>query len=315
MSVQSYSTTVAVSVLLSVTSAGAKASYTTFDAGVVTGINSASAVTGWRTDGDSFVRTVDGTVTTFAVPGASATEALQINDEGEIAGSYTDSSGKVHGFVRAIDGAFTTFDVPKASDTLASAINNRGTVAGRYYDDAGSHGFVRAASGRVKTFDIQGAAGIIPVCINDKGTISGNAAAHGFVRASDGTITTFDVPGANGGTFAGCINVKGTVIGTYFNGNGDGQHGFVRIADGTITTFDGQNCDIAPVGINRKGVIAGFCEDRENPKHFLGFVRHPDGSINEFHVPDDGPHTMPVGINDSGVIAGTARGYSFLRFP
>src|SRR3569833_3909885 len=69
----------------------AKAPFVTFGDGFVGGINSASTVTGWKPNGgDSFIRTVDGTTTTFVVPGASATEALGIYDQGSIAELYRD---------------------------------------------------------------------------------------------------------------------------------------------------------------------------------------------------------------------------------
>jgi len=96
-------------------SAGAKATYTTFDDGAVAGINASDTVTGWAdSSSNSFIRTVDGNVTTFAVPGVANTDAIGINDEGTVGGVYYDNAGS-HGFLRTADGAFTTFDVPGAS--------------------------------------------------------------------------------------------------------------------------------------------------------------------------------------------------------
>lgn len=298
--------------------ANAKATFVTFDDGIVMGINSANTVTGWQGDADSFIRTIDGTITTFAVGGATATVAGRINDEGVVVGFYRDSAEKAHGFVRAAGGAITTFDVHQATGTGPSAINNKGVITGAYDDETGTHGFVRTARGRLTTFDVSGANFTSPGCINDKGVISGiysfsDGHLHGFVRAPNGPITTIDVPGAVT-TSVGCINIKGTVAGSYDIGDGI-RHGFVREPDGTITTFDGQDCNIDPGSINRKGVITGWCQDHQKPSHILGFVRKPDGTINEFHVPNGGSSTMPYGINDAGVIAGSYHGGGFLRFP
>ena len=80
------------------------------------------------------------------------------------------------------------------------------------------------------------------------------------------------------------------------------------------TSFEEADRYITPESINRKGEITGLSESRENPKHRLGFLRHPDGTIKEFRVPDGG-RTMPAGINDSGVIAGSYTGGGFLRIP
>lgn len=295
--------------------AAAKATFVTFDAGIPTSINLSNTVAGYTTS-DGFVRTADGTVVTFDVAGASSTRALGINDAGEITGFYRDSAEVAHGFIRAADGSITTFDVPKAKDTSGAKINRKGTIVGAYDDDNGSHGFVRTAGGRLKRFDVPDTNFTSPDCINDKGAITGvysssDGHLHGFVRAPDGAITTIDVPGALD-TSVACINIKGTVVGSYGT---DGEHGFIRYADGTITTFDGQDCNIFSADINDKGVVTGSCQDHQHPGRFLGFVRKPDGTVNEFRVPNGGNSTTPVGINNAGVIAGSYRGGGFLRFP
>jgi uncharacterized membrane protein len=74
-----------------------------------------------------------GTFTTIDVPGAIATLAYSINDEGVVAGSYADSMGNFRGFVRQPDGTFTTFDaVPGTTYTFVISINNEGAVTGWY---------------------------------------------------------------------------------------------------------------------------------------------------------------------------------------
>jgi len=203
--------TTAVCVVLSGASADAKATYVTFDAGFVTSINSTNAVAGYNAT-DGFIRTSDGTVTTFDVTGAVATQAWAIDDAGVSAGYYFDDLGANHGFVRAPDGTITTFDGPKASNTVAYHINNKGEITGRYTDDAGEHAFVRRAGGHIMTIDVPNAVETDPGCINDKSVIAGSYVDsehlyHGFLRTADGTITTFDVPGAVG-TIGGCINAK-----------------------------------------------------------------------------------------------------------
>jgi hypothetical protein len=66
----------------------------------------------------------------------------KINPQGDIAGSYIDSSGNTHGFVLS-KGKFTTIDVPGAVLTEASGINPRGDIVGDYIDSSGNdHGFL-----------------------------------------------------------------------------------------------------------------------------------------------------------------------------
>ena len=95
-----------------------------------------------------YVRARDGTITTFDVPGASQTSALNINPAGAIAGSYSDASYVSHGFVRASDGAITTFDAPGAGTgvgegTFPYSINPPGAIVGFYLDASFVyHGFL-----------------------------------------------------------------------------------------------------------------------------------------------------------------------------
>jgi hypothetical protein len=304
-------------VLLSAGSVGAKATYVTFDAGGwVTGINSANAVTGYRTDGNSFTRTVDGTITVFAVPDAIRTAAIGINGSGVVAGIHWDNAGWSHGFVRAADGTIAPFDVPGALYTEPSSINNTGDITGHYWGGTW-HGFKRAADGTITKFDVPGARETNPSAVNDEGVITGyyvdDRGVHGFVRAADGTVSTFDAPGAKGPTQATSINSKGTVTGYYYIGH---KHGFVRTADGTITLFEDEpDRSTDPVGINRKGTITGQCR-----RSGFAFVRDRlGGIIHEFrfnHFP-----TVPSAINDAGVIAGNywtaddSPPIGFLRFP
>jgi len=301
--------------LLGTSWARAKASHATFTDGLATSINSSNTVTGYATV-DGIIRAADGTVTSFEVPGAQATRPQSINDAGTVTGLYSDSSGThMHAFVRAAGGALSTFDGPDANNTTAVSINNKGEISGRYDNDV--HGFLRTAAGELKTFDVMDAVQTVAGCINGKSAITGyftdNAGGrHGFFRAASGAITTFDVAGASS-TFPVCLNDSGVITGSYFDGAG--LEGFVRTSDGTVTTFSASDCDMSPTGINRKGVIAGYCQSRARPNQVLGFVRKPDGALKEFHVPGKGQHAAATGINDSGVIAGYYFGGGFLRFP
>ena len=97
-----------------------------------------------------------------------------------------------------------------------------------------------------------------------------------------------------------------------------------------IITFDapgadktaGDNNGTYPAGINVWGVIAGAYQDTNSVFH--GFLRHPDGKIVTFDVPeaDLSPFngTSPSAINDLGVITGSyadvnSVSHGFLRFP
>jgi hypothetical protein len=107
-------------------------------------------VTGER----GFLRSPDGSVTTFGIPGAGSTHAAAINPAGAVTGDYQDGSGQ-HAFIREANGDITTFDLPGALATVAQTISPSGTVAG--YASTGDRcrlGFLRTRFGVIKTFEI-----------------------------------------------------------------------------------------------------------------------------------------------------------------
>ena len=63
----------------------------------------------WYDSGDvthGFIRTSDGTITSFDPTGSTATEVHGMNDNQVVVGSFKDSNG-THGFLRAADGTIT----------------------------------------------------------------------------------------------------------------------------------------------------------------------------------------------------------------
>ena len=72
----------------------------------------------------------------FDVPGASLTNAWDINAQGEIVGVHLDANGKFHGFLR--NGArYFSIDYPNAIATFAFGTNETGQIVGQYRDVAG----------------------------------------------------------------------------------------------------------------------------------------------------------------------------------
>jgi hypothetical protein len=242
-------------------------------------INAAGEITGLYADANNvmhgFLRTPQGRVITFDVPGAGTvpglsfkatpagtyggqgTYAMSINLEGAITGSYFDENNVGHSFVRAPYGTFTSFDNPAAGTsaylgTFAWNINSAWVIAGNYWDsNSVRHGFVRTPDGEFTNFDPSGSVSTfvcLASCTNHAGTVTGyffdaNGLTHGFVRTPDGTITEFDVPGAGTdgsqgqGTYATSINAEGMVTGGYVTAD-DVTHGYLRTPDGRILKFD-----------------------------------------------------------------------------
>jgi hypothetical protein len=61
---------------------------------------------------------------------------VAINDSGEIAGLYVDSSGNVHGFTLK-GSTYTTLNVPSAQATACWGINDSGHIACQWLDQNG----------------------------------------------------------------------------------------------------------------------------------------------------------------------------------
>jgi hypothetical protein len=157
----------------------------------------------------TFIRSRDGTFTTFSFPGSSM-EAGQgtlpaqtsgLNDSGAITGLYYDVNNTIHGYLRSPDGAFTSFDAPGADMTIPyngtypTSLNDIGAITGQSLDiNEIFHGFVRSRAGEFETFDAPGADtnagdynGTFPIDMNLFGAVTGyyidaSSVYHGFVR-------------------------------------------------------------------------------------------------------------------------------------
>jgi hypothetical protein len=156
------------------------------------GINNASTVVGTAPGGAyraGFLRTKDGTITTFDAPGdTDGTFVRGINDQGTIAGTFADGGGNDHGFVRAADGTITVVDVSGAIETEIAAINAKGDTTGTYSVTGKSRGgFLRLENGDISIFAPEGFASTFPASLNARGVIVGSYTdpqgnQHGFIR-------------------------------------------------------------------------------------------------------------------------------------
>ena len=72
-----------------------------------------------------------GTITTIDPFDSVFTQALGINDLGEIVGFYTDAAGNQHGYIDN-DGVFTSFDPPGSASTTINGLNDKGDIVGFY---------------------------------------------------------------------------------------------------------------------------------------------------------------------------------------
>lgn len=131
-------------------------------------------------------------------PGAIATQASDITDQGEVCGFWTDGNNYNHGFVGRLGGRLSTFNVQiegmTATSTSAFGCNNQGEVVGSFTDgNGGVHGFIYE-NGKFSQFDATGSSqtaafgvmGTLINGVNDEGDIVGffsdGTKVNGFVH-------------------------------------------------------------------------------------------------------------------------------------
>jgi len=111
-----------------------------------TGINDAGDIVGFATSAAGVTSSWlihSGHLTAFQFPGGSNTQAFGVNKNDQIAGSYLDGSGVMHGFVLSAPlgpvSHWKTIDDPNGiGSTIINGINNAGDLVGFYTDGAGN---------------------------------------------------------------------------------------------------------------------------------------------------------------------------------
>jgi probable HAF family extracellular repeat protein len=118
-----------------------------FQSTTTTAINNQGDIAGFVVSGNndvSFVLEGKQIVWLNGPSGAVSVQALGINNEREVVGSYTDASGATHGFLYdQSKNTYTTIDDPNGvkgstAMTVANGINDKGQVVGFYLDPAGN---------------------------------------------------------------------------------------------------------------------------------------------------------------------------------
>ena len=201
--------------------------YYNYLTGAALDINDSGAIVGYYEDSSGqehgFIDTA-GHFTPLTDPGAYWTEATGINNNGEVVGSFANSTG-AYGFI--YNGQYVALSVPGSSYTYAQGINDTGVVVGYYDNNNYADAFVYSGAGvPIATFSAPGAYDTYAMGINNSGWIVGyyyaNDAEHGFLDVN-GTFSNIDVPGATS-TYVTGISNDGQIVGYYYDLNG--EHSF-----------------------------------------------------------------------------------------
>jgi YD repeat-containing protein len=303
-------------------------------------INASMTVTGYfvasSTQTRGFLRDADGTITTFAIPGATLTLPESINAVGDVTGFYQLPKGLPQGFLRYAVGRVITFDLPGGIPTLDSppgvftlsaqpvSINDFDDIVGTYLFYERFNAFLRPVSGAY-TGQISFGRDTAATAINDSGSMIGYAtrldgptAYLGFVAHPDGYNATITVPlppeqenGCESEAFPDGINATGMIAGWYFNSCYNTARAFSMSPNGVFTTFQPPGVLVASpvfsgtgphsISIDDAGDITGSYTDAAGVQH--GFVRDPYGTLTSFDPPE-GKQTTATCISVGGAVAG-----------
>jgi probable HAF family extracellular repeat protein len=170
-------------------------------------INNSSEVVGDYTDANNNSNAFvfeNGTLTALVAPSAfyatsppapnaspTGTDAMAINNLGEVAGDYVDAQGNTHGFIyNPVGNSWTTIDDPLAvHGTVVDGINDLGEAVGYYYDASNNPQAFVYDDGVYITLDIEpGFRSAEAYGINDAGQIVGqfedsSGSYYGFLTA------------------------------------------------------------------------------------------------------------------------------------
>ena len=251
-----------------------------------------------------------GTFLPVAAPeGSVDAGVLGINDQGEVAGSFSTDGVNLRGFVGAIDGDYQTFDVD-GHPTQPRSMNNQGRIVGFHFlEDDSLNEFERAKDGAIATITKDGTPLIgIAQGVNAAGEFVGD-----YVRAPGSTPrrgayqgksaafqSDVDLPFPAVRVAARGINAKGDIAGWFIADVGGAAQGFI-IQNGVTTVLNHPDAAMTFVqGVNNKGELSGSWEDVGGNSH--GFALAADlVTWTSFDAPQ-GTQTQAFQINNLGQI-------------
>jgi probable HAF family extracellular repeat protein len=257
------------------------------------------------------------------IDGSTYVDAFDINERGDIAGSYQTPSGDTHAF-RYTD-ATGMQDLGGASFgpfSQAFGINNGGDVVGVFFDQSfNGHGFLAPAGQGMQDLLTENRLITAAFSIQDDGRLTGefltpNFEAHPFRTLSSGEIQDLGAPGMRGA--ARRMSFSGQVTGELapMTWPSSGIYSAFRFSDAAgsvlLGTFGGSTS--FGMDINASNVIVGCAA--------LGDVVSHAYRARESMPPEDlgtlgGSSSCAEGINDAGEIVGwadlaNAQGHAFV---
>jgi probable HAF family extracellular repeat protein len=244
----------------------------------------------------AWAQTYQYTLTDLGVPGAAYTEALGINDAGQVVGCFATPTGAIQGFT------YSNGQMKILKTGPVGGINNLGQMATDALTASGYvHGAVVSPDGSV--LDLGGLWGSSTACaINNNGQAAGWAATGpGTYHASLYSGGQVQDLGTLGGyqSFANGINDAGQVVGESAIGPTTHAFLFTGGAMQDLGALSGGWSDA--LAVNDAGQIVGY--SLVNPSGLMHAFLYSNGVMQDLGDLDDWG-SYAVGINNAGTIVG-----------
>src|ERR1035437_3550856 len=191
--------------------------------------------------------------TSIDYPSAKLTNALGINNAGDIVGYYYFLSSAKHGFSYS-KGAYTSVEYPGAAQTEAWGINDAGQIVGFYIDSHSNFFGFLYSNGQYTSISLGSNTFTLALGINDDQQMAGyyqdSNGYHGFLKnMNSGVITTID-DGAGGTTLVRGLDGNADVVGLIQGGNSFLYNPISSAFVSLSLTVDGVNDSLQMVGGN-----------------------------------------------------------------
>lgn len=248
------------------------------------------------------------TITRISVPGATQISANAINDRAQVAGQFSDGTGRAHGFVYQ-EGALCQIDYPSADATSINilGINNLGQFVGMVTTLTATSAFLYDRGTFSALLQFPGATFSIANAINNRGEIVGvlqAAAGNGAFLHKAERYLRLQYPGASETTATG-INESGQIVGNFVDAKG--THGFVYLENVGVYSPPLVNppaTTVALRAVNDEGQIVGGFMDKSGNEHPFIYIA---AELHPVLIP--GATSASInGINNRGQIVGNLNG-------
>lgn len=276
-------------------------------------------------------------VTDIGTLGGSISQALGINDLGQVVGSSTNADGNMHAFLYS-NGQISDLGTLGGATSIAYAINNTGQIVGSSQTAPGTNGAVFGTAfiysgGQMHDLGVLGGNASVAYSINNQGQVVGqstvglgnpnvpapNSGAFLYTGGQMiplGSTTSAATDINNSGEVVGFSNVPGTIPprpnATIFQNNGTTVLGTLA---GPPVNTDFPFASSRANAVNDSGQIVGSSSIRSGDPNAQHAFLYDSGKLIDIGTPGlpstiSNPYSTAIDINNLGQVIGLSSGFT-----